>query len=59
MGLVNSSCRWPVSDDAPYFFCGEPEADMIGRIPYCPYHSLMARGSKSAPRMGFAAQAAA
>ena len=37
-------CRWPYGDpDSPdFFFCGAPEADMLARRPYCPYHASIA-----------------
>jgi GcrA cell cycle regulator len=43
LDLTNETCRWPVSGDVPPFlFCGTPEADFVGRMPYCRYHAAMA-----------------
>ena len=38
--LTNNCCRWPVTrrDARGIFFCGAPEADVTGGVPYCPYH---------------------
>jgi len=42
--LTNKSCRWPI--DRPrargIWFCGAPEADLAGGMPYCPYHAQCA-----------------
>jgi hypothetical protein len=40
--LTNESCRWPVTDEPPHEFCGMPEADMGGKLPYCRYHRRLA-----------------
>lgn len=48
--LENCHCRWPMNDGSPYLFCGAPEADMRGRIPYCLDHSRMAGAGYSRDR---------
>lgn len=35
--LTNETCRFP-SHEAPFFYCGVPEADCGNGRPYCPYH---------------------
>jgi hypothetical protein len=40
--LTNESCRWPVTEDSPFRFCGMPEADMRKGIPYCRFHTRLA-----------------
>jgi GcrA cell cycle regulator len=39
-GLTNESCRWPCGNpgEAEFFFCGQPEADLLKRVPYCRAH---------------------
>lgn len=44
MGLTNSTCRWPITDEPPHMFCGALEADMANGVPYCPMHSAAAVG---------------
>ena len=43
MALRNESCRYPcdVPGKTGYFFCGEPEADMVRGRPYCIAHSWL------------------
>ena len=38
--LTNTCCRWPVTRRGArgIFFCGAPEADLAGGMPYCAYH---------------------
>ncbi len=38
-------CRWPVGDPrtSEFFFCGQPEADLLNGRPYCPAHARAAR----------------
>ena len=46
--LENHHCRWPIGGDpkdpASFFYCGAPECDVAGRIPYCPAHAQRAKG---------------
>ena len=42
LDLTNETCRFPVTDDSPWLFCGAPEADLNTGVPYCPYHSQLA-----------------
>jgi GcrA cell cycle regulator len=39
--LNNETCRWPCGDPGTteFFFCGQPEADLLKRIPYCKAHA--------------------
>lgn len=39
--LRRDHCRFPATDDAPYFFCGNPKA--IGSS-YCPHHHVVCHG---------------
>jgi len=43
-GLTNETCRWPVNDPgtSEFFFCGQPEADLLKRQPYCRAHTWAA-----------------
>lgn len=38
--LTNTCCRWPMTQPGArsIFFCGAPEADLAGGVPYCAYH---------------------
>ncbi len=42
--LTNSCCRWPIGrrGAAEFFFCGVPEADLAGGMPYCARHARRA-----------------
>lgn len=42
--LTSKTCRWPVGDpdDAAFFFCGDPSADLDKGRPYCPSHTVRA-----------------
>lgn len=42
--LTNQSCRWPIGRRGArgILFCGAPEADLAGGMPYCPYHARRA-----------------
>jgi GcrA cell cycle regulator len=42
--LTNESCRFPVGDPLTpdFFFCGQPEADLLKQMPYCKAHSRAA-----------------
>ena len=40
--LSNKSCRWPYQRGRTYLFCGAPEADLEGGMPYCPRHARRA-----------------
>jgi GcrA cell cycle regulator len=42
--LSNDSCRWPYGrpGSARFHFCGAPEADLEGGVPYCPQHAARA-----------------
>jgi len=42
--LTNESCRFPVGDPltSDFFFCGQPEADLLKQVPYCRAHSRVA-----------------
>lgn len=42
--LGNDDCRFPYGDPGTpdFFFCGAPEADFAGRVPYCPRHRAVA-----------------
>jgi GcrA cell cycle regulator len=44
LDLTNNSCRWPIAGPArrAIFFCGAPEADLAGGMPYCAYHARRA-----------------
>jgi hypothetical protein len=44
LDLTNDSCRWPVAGASAggIWFCGAPEADLAGGMPYCPYHAQRA-----------------
>ncbi len=44
--LENHHCRWPVGDpkSKEFFYCGAPECDVAGRIPYCRAHAQRAKG---------------
>lgn len=41
--LENNTCRWPYEGEHGFQFCGHDGADFKGRVPYCPYHSVMAQ----------------
>lgn len=40
LDLTNACCRWPIAPARArgIFFCGAPEADLAGGLPYCAYH---------------------
>lgn len=38
LDLNPNDCRWPVTDDRPFLFCGEPKA---GAGSYCACHKRM------------------
>jgi GcrA cell cycle regulator len=40
--LTNVTCRWPKGHplDENFLFCGDASADLEGRRPYCPFHTL-------------------
>ncbi len=42
--LTNETCRWPMGDpmEITFFFCGQPEADLSNRVPYCRAHAWAA-----------------
>ena len=40
--LTNKSCRWPYQRGGTYLFCGVPEADLEGGMPYCARHARRA-----------------
>lgn len=44
LDLTNNCCRWPITRPSArgFFFCGAPEADLAGGMPYCPYHARRA-----------------
>lgn len=42
LDLTNETCRWPVTDDSPFAFCGTPAADLSSGAPYCPHHMRIA-----------------
>ena len=44
LDLTNKSCRWPIVRPRArrIDFCGAPEADLAGGMPYCPYHARRA-----------------
>lgn len=44
LDLTNNCCRWPVTGRGGrgFFFCGAPEADLAGGMPYCAYHARCA-----------------
>jgi GcrA cell cycle regulator len=39
--LTHESCRFPLGKwhERAKLFCGEPQADLAGGLPYCPYHA--------------------
>lgn len=41
-------CRFPVGDPwtSDFFFCGQPEADLLNGRPYCPAHARAARANR-------------
>lgn len=45
--LKNCHCRWPVGDpqEANFFYCGSPTADLTENRPYCAVHARRARGT--------------
>jgi GcrA cell cycle regulator len=47
--LTNKTCRWPhgCPRTKTFFFCGAPEADLEGGIPYCAHHMLRAYSSEA------------
>ena len=45
--LDNRSCRWVLTDAAPWTYCGSPEADLTGGTPYCREHSRVAYGRRA------------
>ena len=47
--LEDHHCRWPVGHphEPGFFYCGDPTADLLGRIPYCPAHMARADGRSS------------
>lgn len=42
--LTNTCCRWPITGPRArgIMFCGAPDADLAGGMPYCPYHARRA-----------------
>ena len=50
MGLTNESCRYAVTENSPYIFCGFPEADLLGGKPYCNWHSKIVYGRREPER---------
>lgn len=49
MELEIRCCRWPVSDQAPWFYCGHEVAGENSIVtPYCPHHTR-AKGAKDNP----------
>lgn len=42
--LTNETCRFPIGDPlaADFFFCGQPEADLSNKVPYCRAHARAA-----------------
>jgi GcrA cell cycle regulator len=44
MELNDQSCRWPHGDPRGpgFFFCGSPEANFNGGVPYCRIHQAIA-----------------
>lgn len=38
LDLAKYDCRWPMTDDKPFLFCGEPQA---GESSYCACHKAM------------------
>lgn len=44
LDLTNETCRFPVSEDSPFIFCGTPGADLTGHMPYCQAHMRIAHG---------------
>lgn len=42
--LNNETCRWPCGDPGTteFFFCGQPEADLSNKVPYCRAHARAA-----------------
>jgi hypothetical protein len=47
LDLTNQSCRWVLTDAAPWTYCGSPEADLTGGTPYCREHSRVAYGRRA------------
>ena len=45
--LTNQSCRWLLTDSAPWTYCGSPEADLTGGRAYCREHSRVAYGRRA------------
>jgi GcrA cell cycle regulator len=45
--LENTSCRWILTDAAPWTYCGSPEADLTGGRSYCREHSRVAYGRRA------------
>lgn len=45
MALTNVTCRFPVTDAAPWMFCGDPSASLLDGCPYCPWHMKRAQRS--------------
>lgn len=39
--LTSKTCRYPVTDDKPFLFCGAPRQNHPG-IPYCAFHARIA-----------------
>lgn len=46
MGLTNTTCRWPITDDNPHMFCGALEADLNEGRAYCAIHTAFARNHR-------------
>ena len=44
LDLTNHCCRWPIAGPGAgeILFCGAPEADLSGGMPYCAYHARRA-----------------
>lgn len=38
LDLANNDCRWPMTADKPFLFCGEPKAETGS---YCACHKVM------------------
>ena len=49
MDLTNETCRWPIGEVGTpgFFFCGSPDADLMGGRPYCPGHTAKAKAKYS------------
>lgn len=56
LDLTNRCCRWPIAGPGAreILFCGAPDADLAGGMPYCAYHTR--RAYVIPPRRGAAAR---